>query len=378
MAKRKKKSESYDYQLLAKKPKIFGFFVGWFGQGLLNRVYVSASWPTWVEPRAGWDLCVMDLYRLGAMVGAWSTVHRSDPSSQLIERLRGVARLCGPEGYAGTPEGVKGTGLLLRRDASPTSLPGCETWPDVLDVDTPFPGEFGALVREIHSLVTMIGELASQQNAAAAGAALCRLVFGDVSSDTNPEPYPWLKSLVNLGLLPAPRGYKKAPWSKKGVVTLENLKKTRKLESELDVLRDIPLVVCGHASLPCPPTDSDLKKSPAFSVREPADVEPTGTKKTGAEPKPRPAKSAGITKIRLTLREFIKHHCEVVSPKMSSELIDSRVNSLLAAARRGEVELPPHQENWRNGQSKKYLLSDLKRMWPELRQEWPGLPALKK
>jgi len=194
--------------------------------------------------------------------------------------------------------------------------------------------------------------------------------FGDMSGDTKPdEPYPWIESLVNLKVLPTPAGYEKARPYEKGVVAIDNLKAARNLEHDFDVLRHMPSIVCEHAGLPCPPAESDVDRLPVFDTHEPTDAEPVETPK----PEQSSTEPSRTEEPLVTLREFMKRHW----PKMSSTLIDSRTNSLLAAARRGEVELPPHQENWRSGQSKKYSPSDLKQIWPELRRDWPGLPALK-
>jgi len=91
-------TESYDYNQLAEKPKVWGFFVGWFGQDLLNRVYVTASGSRDTELNTGWESCVRAVYRLGVMLKAWATSRQMELPQDPVEQISRLADLCGPEG----------------------------------------------------------------------------------------------------------------------------------------------------------------------------------------------------------------------------------------------------------------------------------------
>ena len=82
----------------------------------------------------------------------------------------------------------------------------------------------------------------------------------------------------------------------------------------------------------------------------------------------------GVGDTPVTLRGFMRLFCKPLSKNLS----DSRIRSLQSAARRGEVQLPRYEGNWKPGQSKKYRPSALIKAWPDYRNILPNLPELKR
>ena len=75
----------------------------------------------------------------------------------------------------------------------------------------------------------------------------------------------------------------------------------------------------------------------------------------------------------ITLGGFMELFCTPLLPKLRR----SRRESLLSAAHRGKITLPPVEGNWKSGQSKKYRPIALMRNWPKYREYLPNLPELK-
>jgi len=48
-------NENYDYNQLAEKPKVWGFFIGWFGQSLFTLVHLLRSSVPGDETRQLWE-----------------------------------------------------------------------------------------------------------------------------------------------------------------------------------------------------------------------------------------------------------------------------------------------------------------------------------
>ena len=75
----------------------------------------------------------------------------------------------------------------------------------------------------------------------------------------------------------------------------------------------------------------------------------------------------------VTLKEFMEGFCT----PLKKNLLHSRIDSLQSAARRGRVQLPEYEGQWKTGQTKKYRPTALLRAWPEYRKHLPNLPELK-
>jgi hypothetical protein len=77
----------------------------------------------------------------------------------------------------------------------------------------------------------------------------------------------------------------------------------------------------------------------------------------------------------VTLREFMRVYCEPLTDK----LLDSRVEALQRLARRkGEKIKLEHTDQWKPGQSKKFLPTYLTENWPTYKSRLSAIPNLKR
>ncbi|MCY2929834.1 MAG: hypothetical protein NTV86_10140 [Planctomycetota bacterium] len=252
---KQKTQTGYDYHLLTRSPEVFGFFVGWFAQGLLMRAYVSDAMKNCTDPPAGWDLCRRDVWRLAAMVHAWCSTRALRLPLELPVLLTDLGRLCGPEGYQSSAEAVQGP--RDPRDARSRSRRN-HYWPNLTRDDHDLTGEMGQLQARIRGAATAVADLAAQQNAMSAGANLHRLAYdprdGRYRTD---EPFGWLECLVNLGLLAPTPDWDTGTPSLRGVQVMEQLKRQTGLEDECEASKKIPEIICENLQVQCPPLDTD-------------------------------------------------------------------------------------------------------------------------
>lgn len=252
---KQKTQTGYDYLLLTQSPQVFGFFVGWFAQGLLMRAYVSDAQKNCTDPPASWDLCRRDVWRLASMVHAWCSERGLRLPVELPVLLTELERLCGPKGYPSSAEAVQGPD-----DPSDPRRNDWQSyyWPDLTRDDNDLTGEMGQLQARIRKAAMAVADLVAQLNAVSAAANLHRLAYdsrdGGYRTD---EPYGWLECLVNLGLLvPTPDWDTGAP-SLRGVQVVERLKRQTGLEDECEACKQIPKIICENLQVQCPPLDSD-------------------------------------------------------------------------------------------------------------------------
>lgn len=104
--------------------------------------------------------------------------------------------------------------------------------------------------------------------------------------------------------------------------------------------------------------------SPAMSCREDSEG--------GIPLEDRHDKDASETPVKLG--EFIKRYCKSVSNSDRMSL----TQELQRRARHKKIELPFHVGEWKSGQAKYYLPSDLKEKWSAYRKQFPRLPELEK
>ena len=392
MAGRKRKHKPYDYRLLVAEPKVFGFFVGWFGQRLFSAIHVLQTCLAGQDTRKLWDMWRNEVCRLAAMLHAWCYEHNVQISQELVDSLTTLHRDLGPEGYRTSVQAIGGPADLgdcrfsMAGDGRHDLDDGY--FPNILAEDHGMPGEFGQLCTKLRNVVLQIGRTTGQDNAVGLGAGVSGVAHALATAHITGSVHTWIQGVVDIGLLESGTGIEDdvAPYT--GMELDKALEQAsavflgapdsdwKQLKGELATL---PAAICTMHKIDLPPGDSDTDTLPDLDdLVSVADESPSETTETAPQSEPPPAESADSAGSRLTLMEFVRDHCEVTGAKMSPKLLKSRVDSLMSAARRGEVELPPCQSNWHRGQSKKYRFSDLQQRWPELCRTWPGLPTLKK
>ena len=402
MAERKRKHKPYDYQLLIARPKAFGFFVGWYGQYLFTAVHMLQARPPGKDTRKRWNMGQNEVCRLAAMLRAWCDEHDVQVSSDLVHSLTTLHRDLGPEGYRTSVQALGGPGDLgdhrFRKTGDGRYDLGDDYFPNILAEDHGIPGDFGQLCTRLKHVVLQMGRAVGQARAVELGAGISGVAHALATANIKGTVYSRIQSLVDFGLLESGTDIETDVTPYTGMDMGKALDQASAAflgtrGSDWTQLRDrlatLPAAICKERNIPLPPVISDvdafpdingLVSTPDESLRtacepEPPVVAPAETKKTATKSKPRSKKPAASEEFRLTLYEFASEYCELT--KMGPSLLKSRVQSLQSAVRRGVVELPPCQENWRSGQSKKFRMSDLKQCWPGLRETWPGLPSLK-
>jgi len=394
MARKKRKPKLYDYRLLVAEPKVFGFFVGWFGQRLFSVIHVLQICPAGRDTRKLWDMWRNEVCRLAAMLHAWCYKHNVQISPELIDSLTTLHCDLGPEGYRTSAQSIGGPTDLgdhrfsMGGDGHHDLDDGY--FPNILAEDHGMPGEFGQLCTRLRDVVLQIGRATGQDNAVGLGAGVSGVAHALATARITGAAHIWIQGLVDFGLLESGTGIEDdvAPYT--GMELDKALDQASAVflgapDSDWGQLKGrlvtLPAVICTMHKIDLPPGESDTNTLPDLDdLVSVADESPSETTETTTQSEPAPEESADSEELWLTLREFIKEQCEVevAKTKMSSNLIESRVKSLMSAARRDELEFPPCQENWRSGQSKKYRMSDLKQWWLKLRKTQLGLPALKK
>ena len=268
--------DNYDYEEdLAQKPRVFGFFFGWFGQELLSQTY-SCDTGEPVSPEPTWDQCARELYRLAAMVCAWRDAHGAVLPDGLATLFHSLTEAYGPAGYRSSSEAIRGPADPddPRKHRTLFDPEPRDYWPDLVDPSDELTGRLGEVVSSIRKVLTEVGRWTDQENAVCAGAALARYATGpwfDPEHD-NDKIDSWLTALVDLELMAKPDGCDDV--NEGGVSLLHRLRErlghTEEVEADIEALRNLPFVVCDHAECPSLPRRSKIQVLPDLKSRIPS------------------------------------------------------------------------------------------------------------
>lgn len=272
--------DSYDYEDVAEKPRLFAFLYGWFGQKLLSDTY-NCDGVGFNDPARDWDQCAHELFRLAVMACAWRDVHASALPEGLTALFHDLVEEYSPAGYRSSSEAIQGPADAEDPREHRTAVDHWprDYWPDLLTPTDELTGRLGELIGKIRKLLTVVGRWTEQENALHAGAALARYATGpwfDPDRDqVNVER--WLDALVDLELLanldelkdlgitvnPRPDDREKAQARERSLA----------YDRAFELFRNLPLLVCGHKGCSGPPRRPDARELPDLEAAPP-DVPP--------------------------------------------------------------------------------------------------------
>ena len=268
----------YDYRELARNPKVFGFFIGWFGQRLFALVHMAQISPVGTESKKLWDLGRKEVCRLATMLRAWCDEHGTKVPQELVDSLVTLNRDFGPEGYRTSVQALREPPDLgdprFRKAGDGCHALDQDYFPDILAEDHGMPDEFGELCSRLRDAVLGIGEATGLGQALGLGAGISGVAHALALQHVKGASHVWIQGLVDFGLL------RRGTEIEKSVTPYTGMKLVRSLaqlqENFLGVrgeeweqlrgeLAAIPDLVCEKNGAGQPPSDSDITRMPKLA-----------------------------------------------------------------------------------------------------------------